>query len=72
MSEQMVNTIKFFAGIQNENCMGSIARTSRTKTALSLFSIDRRLPKLDVAGSTPVSRSMYFQQLKRQRYFQDA
>jgi hypothetical protein len=67
-----MNSVKKFREVQIENCMDSIARTSRTKTALSLFSIDRRLPKLDVAGSTPVSRSMYFQQLKRQRYFQDA
>ena len=29
------------------------------ETQCSLFPIYRRLPKLDVAGSTPVSRSIY-------------
>ena len=30
----------------------------------SLFSIDGQFPKLDVAGSSPVSRSIFFNQLQ--------
>jgi hypothetical protein len=37
---------------QIENCVDFIAKTKRMKTASSLFSIDRRFPKLDVAFST--------------------
>jgi hypothetical protein len=36
--------------------LNSIARRRSTKTLYSLLSIDSRLPKLDVAGSNPVSR----------------
>ena len=35
------------------------ARTMTLETLFSLFPIYRRLPKLDVAGSTPVSRSIF-------------
>jgi hypothetical protein len=33
----------------------------------SLFSIETERPKLDVAGSSPVSRSIYFQHVKARR-----
>ena len=37
----------------------SIRQNEVQETQLSLFPIYRRLPKLDVAGSTPVSRSIF-------------
>jgi hypothetical protein len=40
-----------------ENAAFSIARTRCRETQCSLFPIYCRLPKLDVAGSNPVSRS---------------
>ena len=55
--EHRLNTIKLGAEVQNENRVSCIARTRLTKTLCSLLSIDSRLPKLDVAGSSPVSRS---------------
>jgi hypothetical protein len=36
-----------------------IFRNGRGKGGCCLFSIDAQLPKLDVAGSIPVSRSIY-------------
>jgi hypothetical protein len=53
-----LNTIKPFASVQNENSVSCIARTRPTKTLCRLLSIDRRLPKLDVVGSIPISRSI--------------
>ena len=44
---------------QSENWVFSIARKRCTETQFSLFPIYCRLPKLDVAGSTPVSRSIF-------------
>ena len=44
---------------QSENAVFSIARTRCRETQCSLFPIYSRLPKLDVAGSTPVSRSRF-------------
>jgi hypothetical protein len=44
---------------QSENAVFSIARTRCRETLCSLFPIYCRLPKLDVAGSTPVSRSIF-------------
>jgi len=42
---------------QSENAVFSLARTRCMETLFSLFPIYSRLPKLDVAGSSPVSRS---------------
>jgi hypothetical protein len=42
---------------QIENSMLSIAKKSVLKTLCLLLSFDMQFPKLDVAGSTPVSRS---------------
>jgi hypothetical protein len=42
----------------------SIARTRYRETLCSLFSIDGRFPKLNVAGSIPVSRSKKFSKLR--------
>ena len=42
---------------QSENAVISIARTRCQETLYSLFPIYCRIPKLDVAGSIPVSRS---------------
>jgi hypothetical protein len=47
-------------------------RNSQQKRASDLDSINAWIPKLDVAGSSPVSRSTSFQQVKRRRHFQDA
>src|ERR1017187_185965 len=44
---------------QGENAVFSIARTRCQETQCSLFPIYCRLPKLDVAGSNPVSRSIF-------------
>jgi hypothetical protein len=44
---------------QIENCMLSIAKKSVLKTLCPYLSIDVQFPKLDVAGSTPVSRSNF-------------
>ena len=44
---------------QNENSVFSIARTRCQETLLSLFPIYCRLPKLDVVGSSPISRSNF-------------
>jgi len=52
-----MNTVKVGAEVQNENRVISIARTRLTKTLCALLAIYSRLPKLDVAGSSPVSRS---------------
>jgi hypothetical protein len=41
-----------------ENSMFFFARTELRKTLFPLFSIDIHLPKLNVAGSIPVSRSI--------------
>jgi hypothetical protein len=57
--EHHLNTVKRSPDAQNENWLFSIARKRPTKTPCSLLSIDRRFPKLDVAGSTPVSRSIF-------------
>jgi hypothetical protein len=57
--EHRLNTVKRSPGAQNENWAISIARTRSTKTLCSMLSIDSRIPKLDVAGSTPVSRSNF-------------
>ncbi len=37
----------------------SVVRMHRHGRCCSLFSIELRIPKLDVAGSIPVSRSMF-------------
>jgi hypothetical protein len=55
--EHHLNTVKRSPDAQNENWLNSIARKRPTKTPCSLFAIDSPIPKLDVAGSTPVSRS---------------
>jgi hypothetical protein len=57
--EHHLNTVKRRPEVQNENWLNSIARKRQTKTLCSLFAIDSRLPKLDVAGSNPVSRSNF-------------
>ncbi len=57
--EHHLNTGKLRPEVQNENCLNSIARKRSTKTLCSLLSFDSRFPKLDVAGSTPVSRSIF-------------
>jgi hypothetical protein len=44
---------------QIENSMLSIAKKSVLKTLCLLFSFDNQFPKLDVAGSNPVSRSIF-------------
>jgi hypothetical protein len=41
------------------------------ETQCSLFPIYCRLPKLDVVGSNPISRSNFFQQVRRQWHFPD-
>jgi hypothetical protein len=57
--EHYLNTTKRAPGAQNENSVIPIAKTRLTKTPCCLLSIESRLPKLDVAGSTPVSRSIF-------------
>jgi hypothetical protein len=57
--EHRLNTVKLCADVQNENWLNPIARKRPTKTLCSLLSIDSRLPKLNVAGSIPVSRSIF-------------
>jgi hypothetical protein len=57
--EPHLNTVNRSPDAQNENWLFSIARNRATKTLYSLLSIDCRFPKLDVAGSTPVSRSNF-------------
>jgi hypothetical protein len=54
-----LNTIKRSPDAQNENWLNSIAGKRPTKTPCSLCAIDSPIPKLDVAGSTPVSRSIF-------------
>jgi hypothetical protein len=69
--EHHLNTVKLGAEVQNENRVISIARTRLTKTLCALLSIYSRLPKLDVAGSIPVSRSMFsitWEEPKNTRY----
>jgi len=44
---------------QIENSMLSIAKKSVLKTLCLLLSFDMQFPKLDVAGSNPVSRSIF-------------
>jgi len=44
---------------QIENLMLSIAKKRVLKTLCLLLSFDNQFPKLDVAGSNPVSRSIY-------------
>jgi hypothetical protein len=44
---------------QIENLMLSIAKKSVLKTLCLLSSFDVQFPKLDVAGSNPVSRSIF-------------
>jgi len=41
-----------------------VTSSGTPKTLCSLFSIDRRLPKLDVAGSSPVSLSIFSNDLR--------
>ncbi len=50
-------SVKIRAKAQSENWVISIARTRCPETQCSLFPICCRFPKLDVAGSSPVSRS---------------
>jgi hypothetical protein len=57
--EHHLNTVKRSPDAQNENWLNSIARKRSTKTPCSLFAIDSPIPKLDVAGSNPVSRSNF-------------
>ena len=52
-------SVKSRAKAQSENWVFSIARTRCPETQCSLFPICCRLPKLDVAGSSPVSRSIF-------------
>jgi hypothetical protein len=59
LGEHHLNTVKLRADVQNENWLNSIARKRPTKTPCSLFAIDSPIPKLDVAGSNPVSRSIF-------------
>jgi len=42
----------------------SLHLADRLRRHCSLFSIDGQIPKLDVAGSIPVSRSFLFSQLQ--------
>jgi hypothetical protein len=44
---------------QIENSMLSIAKKSVLKTLCPVSSFDVQFPKLDVAGSSPVSRSIF-------------
>jgi hypothetical protein len=53
---------------QGENWVFSIARTRYQETQCSLFPIYRRLPKLDVAGSSPVSRSRNKELIRSVKY----
>jgi hypothetical protein len=46
-------------GAQCENAVFYIAITRCRETQCSLFPIYCRIPKLDVAGSSPVSRSIF-------------
>jgi hypothetical protein len=57
--EHHLNTVKRSPDVQNENWLNPIARKRSTKTLCSSLSIEGRLPKLDVAGSSPVSRSIF-------------
>ena len=52
---------------QIENLMLSIAKKSVLKTLCPLLSVDLQFPKLDVAGSTPVSRSSFHRLRKPHR-----
>ena len=63
-SERHVNTVKHHETVHTEISVSCIARTRPTKTLCSLLSIDRHFPKLDVAGSIPVSRSNLFNNLR--------
>jgi hypothetical protein len=65
--EHRLNTIKRRAEVQNENRVNSIARKRPTRTPCSLLSIESRLPKLDVVGSNPISRSNIFNGFQRFR-----
>src|SRR5579862_555355 len=53
---------------QIENFMLSIARKSVLKTLCPLSSFDVQFPKLDVAGSSPVSRSIFHRLRKPHRF----
>jgi len=53
-----LNTVKKNARHEIENGLFSIARIEPAKTLSSLSSIDNQFPKLNVAGSIPVSRSI--------------
>jgi hypothetical protein len=59
VSEHRLNTVKRSTEVQNENRLSCIARTRLTKTLCALLSIYSRFPKLNVAGSIPVSRSRF-------------
>ena len=57
-------SISELKGALSENRRILYRQNEVQETLLSLFPIYRRLPKLDVAGSTPVSRSI-FQRLRK-------
>ena len=50
-------SVSELSGAPSENRRILYRQNEVQETLLSLFPIYRRLPKLDVAGSTPVSRS---------------
>jgi hypothetical protein len=57
-------SVKNRAKAQGENWVILNRQKEVQETQFSLFPIYRRLPKLDVAGSTPVSRSNFFNDLR--------
>jgi hypothetical protein len=56
-AEQQLHSIRFPQKNVVVNCFAFNARNVPGKTPCPLFSFDAQLPKLDVAGSNPVSRS---------------
>ena len=51
-------SVKKFSGAKGDNWPILYRQNEMQETLLSLFSIYSRFPKLDVAGSNPVSRSI--------------
>jgi hypothetical protein len=58
-AEQHLHSIQIRERTAAQNCLNFDTRNPPGEKVSTLFTIDRPLPKLDVAGSNPVSRSIF-------------
>jgi hypothetical protein len=58
-AEQHLHSIQIRERTAAQNCLNFDTRNPPGEKVSTLFTIDRPLPKLDIADSTPVSRSIF-------------